>query len=111
MKGNVLSPTLFMSDNINLYSMKRLCLAILLLVGFSYILSEKELTEESVNISLKTTPDVEKLWEDRKQVVTDLIQFHEFDIFGIQEGFYEQVQDMKQQLLGFDYVGVGRDDG
>ena len=111
MKVNVLSPTLFMSDNINLYSMKRLCLAILLLVGFSYILSAQELTVASFNIRLKTTADVGNLWEDRKQAVTDLIQFHEFDIFGIQEGFYEQVQDMKQQLLGFDYVGVGRDDG
>src|SRR5690606_7689115 len=99
MKVNVLSPTLFMSDNINLYSMKRLCLAILLLVGFSYILSAQQPASASFNIRLITTAAVGNLSEDRKLAVTDLIQFHEFDIFGIQEDFYEQVQDMQQQLL------------
>ncbi|MBD1434560.1 endonuclease/exonuclease/phosphatase family protein [Sphingobacterium sp. DN00404] len=91
--------------------MKKISLSILLLLGFSYILSAQQLTVASFNIRLKTTSDVGNLWEDRKQAVTNLIQFHEFDIFGIQEGFYEQVQDMKRQLPGFEYIGVGRDDG
>src|SRR5690606_33447864 len=71
----------------------------------------QQLTVASFNIRLKTTSDVGNLWDDRKQAVTNLIQFHEFDIFGIQEGFYKQVQDMKSQLPGFEYIGVGRDDG
>ncbi|TYR34472.1 endonuclease/exonuclease/phosphatase family protein [Sphingobacterium phlebotomi] len=91
--------------------MKKISLSIVLLLGFSYMLSAQELTVASFNIRLKTTSDVGNLWEDRKQAVTNLIQFHEFDIFGIQEGFYEQVQDMKSQLPGFEYIGVGRDDG
>lgn len=91
--------------------MKSFFLSILLLLALSCILSAQELTVASFNIRLKTTSDVGNLWEDRKQAVTNLIQFHEFDIFGIQEGFYEQVQDMKSQLPGFDYIGVGRDDG
>lgn len=91
--------------------MKRISLSILFLLGFFYILSAQELTVASFNIRLKTTSDVGNLWDDRKQAVTNLIQFHEFDIFGIQEGFYEQVQDMKNQLPGFEYIGVGRDDG
>lgn len=91
--------------------MKEICLSILFLLGFSCILSAQELTVASFNIRLKTTSDVGNLWDDRKQAVTDLIQFHEFDIFGIQEGFYEQVQDIKNQLSGFEYIGVGRDDG
>lgn len=91
--------------------MKKLSLSILLLLGFSYILSAQELTVASFNIRMKTTSDVGNLWEDRKQAVTNLIQFHEFDIFGIQEGFHEQVQDIKRQLPGFGYIGVGRDDG
>lgn len=91
--------------------MKRISLSILFLLGFFYILSAQELTVASFNIRLKKTSDVGNLWDDRKQAVTNLIQFHEFDIFGIQEGFYEQVQDMKNQLPGFEYIGVGRDDG
>ncbi|HLT87301.1 MAG TPA: endonuclease/exonuclease/phosphatase family protein [Sphingobacterium sp.] len=91
--------------------MKKISLSILLLLGFSYILLAQELTVASFNIRLKITSDVGNLWDDRKQAVTNLIQFHEFDIFGIQEGFYEQVQDMKNQLPGYEYIGVGRDDG
>ena len=71
----------------------------------------QQLTVASFNIRLKTNADTGNLWDDRKQAVTNLIRFHEFDIFGIQEGFDEQVQDMKEQLPGFDYIGVGRDDG
>ncbi|PRD46369.1 endonuclease/exonuclease/phosphatase family protein [Sphingobacterium haloxyli] len=91
--------------------MKKIPLSLLLLFIFSYILSAQELTVASFNIRLKTTSDVGNLWDDRKLAVTNLIQFHEFDIFGIQEGFYDQVQDIKTQLPDFKYIGVGRDDG
>lgn len=91
--------------------MKRLFLSISLLLAFSCILPAQELTVASFNIRLKIASDTGNLWDDRKHAVTDLIQFHGFDIFGIQEGFYDQVQDMKSQLPGFEYIGVGRDDG
>jgi len=71
----------------------------------------QELNVSSFNIRMKTSSDVGNLWEDRKVPVCDLIKFHEFDIFGIQEGFYDQLVDMKALLPGFEYVGVGRDDG
>lgn len=51
------------------------------------------------------------MWNDRKVPLSNLIKYHGFDIFGIQEGFYDQVQDLKSLLPGFDYVGVGRDNG
>ena len=40
-----------------------------------------------------------------------LVQFHGFDIFGTQEGKYHQLQDLKNAMPGYDYIGVGRDDG
>ena len=93
--------------------MKRNVLALIFLAFFLYSISgsAQQLTVASFNIRMKTTSDVGNLWDDRKDAVTDLIRFHEFDIFGIQEGFYEQVQDIKDQLSNFDYIGVGRDDG
>src|SRR5690606_18288797 len=91
--------------------MKKISISLLLLFVFSYTLSAQQLTVASFNIRLKTTSDVGNLWDDRKQAVTNLIQSHDFDIFGIQEGFYEQVQDMKRQLHGIEYIGAGRDDG
>lgn len=90
--------------------MKNIACALFLSV-FALLLKAQDLTVASFNIRMKTTSDTGNLWDDRKQALTSLIQFHEFDIFGIQEGFYVQVQDMKQLLPGFDYVGVGRDDG
>ena len=50
-------------------------------------------------------------WEQRAPIVAQLIQFHDFDIFGTQECFIHQLKDMKEALPGYDYIGVGRDDG
>jgi len=65
----------------------------------------------SYNIRMKTDNDVGNLWEVRKKHLTDLVLFHEFEVFGIQEGFLEQLQDMQHNLPDYAYVGVGRDDG
>ena len=40
-----------------------------------------------------------------------MVQYHDFDIFGTQECFLRQLKDMKEALPGYDYIGVGRDDG
>lgn len=50
-------------------------------------------------------------WQRRHRVVADLIRFHDFDIFGTQEGFHSQLEDLKGSLPGYDYIGRGRDDG
>ena len=50
-------------------------------------------------------------WVTRRDYVCQLILFHGFDIFGTQEGKYNQLEDMKERLPGYDYIGVGRDDG
>ena len=50
-------------------------------------------------------------WVTRRDYVCQLILFHGFDIFGTQEGKYNQLEDMEERLPGYDYIGVGRDDG
>lgn len=50
-------------------------------------------------------------WERRCPVIAGLVRFHEFDIFGSQEGFKSQLEELKAQLPGYEYVGVARDDG
>ena len=50
-------------------------------------------------------------WQRRRQVVTDLIRFHDFDIFGTQEGFRSQPDDLHDALPGYGFIGRGRDDG
>ena len=50
-------------------------------------------------------------WGQRYPVIAKMVQYHEFDIFGTQEGKYQQLQDLKNAMPGYDYIGVGRDDG
>lgn len=71
----------------------------------------QEIRTASFNIRLKTDNDVGNLWDNRRDPLCNLVLFHEFDIFGIQEGFIEQVKDMKDRLVDYSYIGVGRDDG
>ena len=50
-------------------------------------------------------------WGQRYPVIAQIVQYHDFDIFGTQECFIHQLKDIKEALPGYDYIGVGRDDG
>lgn len=50
-------------------------------------------------------------WGQRYPVIAQLILFHDFDIFGTQEGKYHQLLDLKDSLGNYNYIGIGRDDG
>ena len=50
-------------------------------------------------------------WGQRYPVIARLIRFHDFDIFGTQECLYHQLTDLKDSLPGYEYIGIGRDDG
>lgn len=50
-------------------------------------------------------------WDDRKGYLCDMIQFEAFDIFGVQEARYPQIEDMLARMPEYKYIGVGRDDG
>lgn len=50
-------------------------------------------------------------WKQRCPVVTQLIEFHDFDVFGAQEVLHGQLKDMLNAMPEYAYIGVGRDDG
>ncbi len=79
-----------------------LCLS----VGFA-----QQFIVATYNLRYDASGDVGNLWKDRHPHLVQLIKFHGFDIFGTQEGLKHQLEDIKQQLPGFEYIGVGRDDG
>lgn len=64
----------------------------------------------SFNLRLDTPNDGQDAWSHRKEMVKELIRFHELDIIGTQEGFKHQLQDILD-LDGYAYTGAGRDDG
>ncbi len=91
---------------------------IVLLVGITTAFSaerafSQELTLASYNIRYANQGDSLKGdgWDRRGPVVAQLIQFHDFDIVGIQEGIYRQLVDLKEAMPNYDYIGIGRDDG
>ena len=50
-------------------------------------------------------------WGQRLPVIAQLIRFHDFDIFGTQEGLFQQIEGLRDSLPGYTYIGIGRDDG
>lgn len=50
-------------------------------------------------------------WKQRFPVISELIKFHDFDIFGTQELLYHQITDLHKELPEYNYYGIGRDDG
>ena len=67
----------------------------------------------SYNIRLKIADDSLRgdEWQKRCQVLCDQVNFMSPDIFGTQEVLHSQLLDMLASLDGYDYIGVGRDDG
>jgi endonuclease/exonuclease/phosphatase family metal-dependent hydrolase len=63
------------------------------------------------NLRFDNPNDSGNLWKDRMPHAAAMIRFHEFDIFGTQEGLENQLNDLQNQLPEFVRFGAGRDDG
>lgn len=50
-------------------------------------------------------------WERRCPVVCDILRIESFDIFGAQEVFHSQLEDLQKGLPQYASIGVGREDG
>lgn len=50
-------------------------------------------------------------WDDRKDLLCDMINLEAFDVFGAQEVRKKQLDYMMSKLPDYEYIGVGRDDG
>lgn len=63
------------------------------------------------NIRLAWPKTGETSWPARRSELCSLLRFYEPDLLGMQEVLKEQLDDIDSALPGYDYVGVGRDDG
>jgi endonuclease/exonuclease/phosphatase family metal-dependent hydrolase len=94
--------------------MKRVLFVFLLSVIVATQISEAgDITVASFNIRYDNHSDSinGNGWRQRYPIICDLIRFHGFDVFGAQEVLHNQLLDMLAGLPGYDYAGVGRDDG
>jgi len=78
---------------------------------FVLSLSAQSLNVMSFNIRYNTSSDGENAWPYRKNKVASQILFHDVHILGVQEALHGQMLDLKEALIRFNFVGVGRDDG
>jgi endonuclease/exonuclease/phosphatase family metal-dependent hydrolase len=85
-------------------------LALIMAVGFTFAGSNKPLVVATYNLRMNNPNDGVNAWPNRKETVKGLVRFHEFDIYGTQEGFIGQIKDLCE-VEGFAYTGSGRDDG
>ena len=91
--------------------MKNKSLLILLAVLIAGSVQAIDLKVMTWNIRYNNPDDGENAWPLRKDHVIDLILEHAPDIFGLQEALLGQVNDIASRLPGYDWVGVGRDNG
>lgn len=90
------------------------CIILILLIATSYsCVSTHGLTVASYNVRNDNKGDVEKGngWKQRYPVITQIILYHDIEIFGAQEVLHHMLHDMLDNLPGYSYIGVGRDDG
>ena len=92
--------------------MKRLSLIAIMVFVASQVFAAQMLVG-TYNIRLKVASDSLKgeVWNKRCQVMCDQVNFMAPAIFGAQEVLHVQLLDMLDALDGYDYIGVGRDDG
>ena len=92
--------------------MKKYILTVFLLSSLLItVIAQKPMNVITYNIRYNTPSDKENAWTNRRKDVVKLLKLHKADIFAVQEALYDQIMDLKEGMSGFDYVGVGRDDG
>ena len=91
--------------------MKNSLIILFFLSILSPLTAQKHLNVMTFNIRYSTLRDSANAWLYRKDHAASQILFHETHILGVQEALHEQMEDLKNRLPRFKYVGVGRDDG
>lgn len=86
-------------------------LTLIFLAFLAENISAQKIRIMTFNIRVNVQYDSLNAWPYRKEHVASMILFHHADIVGIQEGLFEQVNDLSECLPDYNWFGVGRDDG
>lgn len=89
--------------------MKKIIGLILILLPVSLFAQQMNII--SFNIRYNNPGDGENAWINRKDMVAGLLQFHDPDMFGLQEALHGQILEIEEELPEYKWFGVGRDDG
>ncbi len=70
-----------------------------------------ELRVMSFNIRYGTADDGENRWENRRQIVFDVLREQNSDVVGLQEALRFQIDEIRAALPVYGEIGAARDDG
>ena len=73
--------------------------------------SDLQLRVMSFNIRYGTADDGENRWENRREMVFDVIRNYQPDVVGLQEALRFQIDQIREALPEYGELGVGRNDG
>ncbi len=90
---------------------KKIVLTLLIVIAPFISFSQTEIKVMSYNIRLDVASDGENRWDARKDKVAGLLNYYEPDFIGGQEVKHNQLKYLEENLNGYSYIGVGRDDG
>ncbi|MDR2058399.1 MAG: endonuclease/exonuclease/phosphatase family protein [Dysgonamonadaceae bacterium] len=84
-----------------------------LLFAFYCFAINAQLNVATYNIRVDKEEDVLKGngWLKRYPKICELIRYHDFDVFGLQEVESHQLKNMLDSLSGYSYTGAAREDG
>ena len=68
-----------------------------------------EIDVMSFNIRYGTAEDGDNHWDNRREMVMDIIRQHSPDLIGIQEALRFQLDEIRDSLSGYGEIGIGRD--
>ena len=91
--------------------MKQVIAFVFFLTSALFAKAQAEVKVMSYNIRLDVKSDGENWWEKRKDKVAGLVNYYEADFVGLQEVVHNQLLYLKDSLTGYNFIGVGRDDG
>lgn len=63
------------------------------------------------NLRYANTTDGINAWDNRKEKVYTLLKKYDPDIIGAQEAMHVQLKDLYANVPGYEWIGVGREDG
>lgn len=91
--------------------MKLTAIILALAALISLTAADSEIRVMSYNIRYGTAPDGENHWDKRKESLVQTIKAFDPDLLGTQETLGFQRDYLAANLSGYEFLGVGRDDG
>ena len=83
------------------------------IISATLLHAQPSINVASYNIRYDSTSDRQNGdgWEIRSKHLYNLVNYERWDVFGAQEVLHGQLQGLLANLDGYDYIGVGRNDG